>query len=76
MGKKYKYRGYTFFATNNYITAKVQRFGWSREELRPVYHIEGLKDASAKPYLTSLIQCKDYIDFTLWKRESERSDNA
>lgn len=70
--RKYKYKGYTFFATNNFINAKVRRFDKMREEMRPVYHIEGLKDASRRPFLTSLNQCRNYIDFELYKRGIER----
>lgn len=69
--KKYKYRGYTYFATNNWIQTNVQRFQFTRSELRPVYHIEGLKDASEKPFLTSVRQCKDYIDLAISKMQRE-----
>ena len=53
--------------------------------MRPVYHIEGLKDAGTRPFLTSHQQCKDYIDLAIWKAkhdtdnantDTERSDNA
>lgn len=64
--RKYKYRGYTFFATPNYIYAKVRRFNSLREELRPVYHIEGLKDAATRPFLTSHQQCHDFIDCAIF----------
>lgn len=68
---KYKYRGYTYFATNNWIYTNVQRFQFTRSELRPVYHIEGLKDASEKPFLTSVRQCKDYIDLAISRMQKE-----
>lgn len=70
MGKKHKYRGYVYFATNNFIEAKVQRFDKERTELRPVYHIEGLKDASQKPFLTSMSQCRNYIDCHVWRQKN------
>lgn len=71
MGKKYTYKGHTFFATNNLIYTDVQRFDKVRKEWRPVYHIEGLKDASARPFLTSVRQCKDYIDVHEQNRRAE-----
>jgi hypothetical protein len=83
--KWYKYHGYRFCATHNFIEARVNRFGWSRKEIRPVYHIDGLKDAGTRPLLTSVRQCKGYIDLAIWKArhntdnantDNERSDNA
>ena len=61
-GKQYKYRGYTFYATDSTTETRVSRFGISRKEIRPLYQIDGLKDAGVRPFLTSLQQCKDYID--------------
>jgi hypothetical protein len=52
----------------------VQRFQFTRSELRPVYHIEGLKDASARPFLTSVRQCKDYIDLAISRMQKEGGD--
>lgn len=73
MGRKYTYHGYTYFATNNLIYTDVQRFDKVRKEWRPVYHIEGLKDASAEPILTSMRQCINYIDIH-WSKK-RRSDS-
>lgn len=74
MGKKYTYHGYTYFATNNLIYTDVRRFNKVRKEWRPVYHIEGLKDASAKPFLTSLRQCINYIDYHEYIKRTNRNE--
>ena len=74
--REYKYRGYKFFATPNFLSVSVHRFDKWRDEIRPVYHIEGLKDATAKPYLTSLNQCKDYIDYQISIAKRRESDGG
>lgn len=72
--RKYKYHGYTFFATPNFIYTKVRRFDKLREEIAPVYHIEGLKDAATRPFLTSINQCKNYIDLQAYIKERRERD--
>lgn len=77
MGKEYKFRGYKFRATNTMTEVMVQRFGVPRREIHPLYEIDGFKAAGAEPFLTSLNQVKDYIDFHIWKenRDNKGGDN-
>ena len=68
--REYKYRGFTFRATDITTEVLVNRFGETRREIRPVYEIDELKDAMARPFLTSVNQCRDFIDYTRWKTKS------
>lgn len=71
MGKEYKFRGYKFRATNTMTEVMVQRFGTPRREIHPLYEIDGFKAAGAEPFLTSINQVKNYIDFRLWVQGME-----
>lgn len=71
MGKEYKFRGYTYRATNTMTEVMVQRFGTPRREIHPLYEIDGFKAAGTEPFLTSLNQVKDYIDFHIWKESMD-----
>ena len=64
--REYKFRGYTFRATDITTEAMVNRFGVERKEIRPIYEIDGLKGAMVRPLLTSLSQCRDYIDCVVY----------
>lgn len=77
MGKEYKFRGYTYRATNIMTEVMVQRFGAQRREIHPLYEIDGLKEAGTRPFLTSINQVKGYIEFHIWKenRDNKGGDN-
>lgn len=68
--KTYKYRGYEFWATRTQTEVLYEdSHGYHTRRLRPVYEISGLKDACEHPFLTSIDECKEYIDLVLWERE-------
>lgn len=71
MGREYKFRGYKFRATDTMTEVMVRRFGILRREIHPLYEIDGLKEAGTRPFLTSLNQVKDYIDFHIWKKNMD-----
>jgi hypothetical protein len=77
MVKEYKFRGYKFRATDITTEVTVTRFWQTRTEIRPLYEIDGLKEAGTRPFLTSLNQVKDYIEFHIWKenRDNKGGDN-
>jgi hypothetical protein len=54
-----EYRGYTIVETDWTTTVKV---GFDEEEVRSVYIIRGLKERPSRPFLTSVEQCREYID--------------
>lgn len=57
--KDYRYRGYTFRRTNTMTS------GWGgrhHSTLRCLYEIDGLKPRGVRPFLTTIDQCKDYIN--------------
>lgn len=60
--KDYTYKGYKFHATNTMTEVRVMRFGRRTTELRPVYEISGLKEAGKRPFLTTIAECREYID--------------
>lgn len=49
--KEYKYKGYAFRMTNT-VCGK---------NMRNLYEIDGLKDKGQRPFLTTIKQCKEYI---------------
>lgn len=72
--REYKFRGYKFRATNTQVEVLVPRFDIERKELRPLYEIDGLKEATKKPYLTSINDCKGYIDYFRYMVERNRKE--
>jgi len=54
--KTYTYKGYTFYATDT-TTDKP-----GTAEPVPVYEVEGLKGACSRPFLTTIAECKEFID--------------
>lgn len=49
--KEYKYKGFTFRAT---LTLHAN-------SMRPLYEIDDLKERGMPPFLTSIVECKDFI---------------
>lgn len=64
MQVKEEYRGYSIVETNWTTTVSV---GGAEEE-RPVYIIRGLKERPSRPFLTSLEECRQFIDEELRAR--------
>lgn len=60
--KEYTYRGYTFRPTRT-NTEVIRNAGADHPYtvIRPVYEIDGLKEAGKRPFLTSAEQCREYI---------------
>lgn len=50
--KTYKYRGYEFYATN-VLHASTSKY---------LYEIPDLKKCGQRPFLTTIRQCREYID--------------
>lgn len=50
--KEYTYKGYTFRATDTLHAST----------LRPLYEIDDLKERGVRPFLTSVKDCKEYIN--------------
>lgn len=61
-----EYKGYTIVETD--WTTEVKT-GFDQEEVRPVYIIRGLKERPSRPFLTSVGECRAYIDDELKARE-------
>lgn len=66
-GKVYRHKGYTFYATN--CTTEVLRGDehHRRVEIRPVFQIDdpegfSFKEYGKRPFLTSIRECREYID--------------
>lgn len=72
--REYKFRGYKFRATNTQVEVLVPRFDIERKELRPLYEIEGLKEATKRPYLTSINDCKGYIELHRYMVERNKKE--
>ena len=72
--REYKFRGYKFRATSTLVEALVPRFDIERKELRPLYEIDGLKEATKKPYLTSINDCKGYIELHRYMVERNKKE--
>lgn len=53
--KDYRYKGYTFRATNTMTSGRGNSF-------KCLYEIDGLKPRGKRPFLTTIDQCKDYIN--------------
>ena len=74
MAKKiYRYKGYTFYATNctTDVLLGTEFHHWT--EIRPVYQIDdsdgfSVKDYAKRPFLTSIRQCREFIDEYLEER--------
>lgn len=66
MMKEYRYKGYTFRATNTMTEVLRETPGYHGRRhyrvLRPLYEIIGLKECGKSPRLTSIAECKAYID--------------
>lgn len=65
-----KYKGYTYRLTDDLIDIQYERLdseGNIATFTTPtkLYEIEGLKPSSEKPYLKTVIDCKNYIDAQL-----------
>lgn len=63
MTKEYRYKGYTFRATR--VMTEVYRangYGYHYKTIRPLYEIDGLKECGKRPFLTSIRECREYID--------------
>lgn len=58
--KEYKYKGYTFYRTNT--MTREYRAHIHKHKTVPLYEIVGLKPCGMRPFLTSIQQCKDYIN--------------
>lgn len=50
--KTYRYKGYSFRATTIVLADTYQ----------PLYEIDGLKEVGKRPFLTSIAECKEYIN--------------
>ena len=66
-----EYKGYTIVETDWTTEVKV---GFDQEEVRAVYIIRGLKERPSRPFLTTVEQCREYIDEELEGRA--RMDEA
>lgn len=66
-----EYKGFTIVETDWTTTVKV---GFDQEEVRAVYIIRGLKERPSRPFLTTVEQCREYIDEELEGRA--RMDEA
>ncbi len=70
--KEYSYKGYNFRATN--VMTEVHRTipgkGYRYTALCPLYEIDGLKECSKFPFLTSINECKEYIN--VYGKEAKR----
>ena len=53
--KDYRYKGYTFRVTNTTTSGRGNN-------LKCLYEIDGLKPRGKRPLLTTIDQCKDYIN--------------
>ncbi len=62
------YKGFDIVETD--WTTEVKAGG--REEVREVLVIMGLKERPSSPFLTTLAECRDYIDAELAGREAMR----
>ncbi|MBR4655867.1 MAG: hypothetical protein IKO68_04660 [Oscillospiraceae bacterium] len=61
--KAYTYKGYTFRATNTMTTIYVSDgHGGHNSRTVPLYEIDDLKERGKRPFLTSIDQCKEYIN--------------
>lgn len=69
--KDYRYKGYTFRQTSTMTPGR----GWGKENLRCLYEIDGLKSRGTRPFLTSIQQCKDYINWHI-ERNSDSSEKT
>ncbi len=63
------YRGYDIVETDWTTTVRV---GVDREDVRPVFVIMGLKERPSSPFLTSVPECREYVDSELAGREEMR----
>ena len=63
---EYKYKGYTFWKvhTTTEVILKAPN-GNPYTAIRNLYEIDGLKEAGKRPFLTSVAQCKEYINETV-----------
>lgn len=62
--KDYKYKGYTFRATSTMTTIYVSDgHGGHNSRVVPLYEIDDLKERGKRPFLTSIEQCKVYINW-------------
>lgn len=66
------YRGYEIEETDFTTTVQVG----SREEVRPVFIIPGLKERPSSPFLTTPQEARDYIDAELDAREEWRESRT
>ena len=55
--KTYKYKGYKFRSTD-IVHASTGRW---------LYEIDGLKEVGKRPFLTTIAECKRYIDYATEK---------
>lgn len=61
--KEYRYKGYTFRATSTMTTIYVSDgHGGHNSRIVPLYEIDDLKERGKRPFLTSINQCKEYIN--------------
>lgn len=61
-----EYKDYIIVETD--LTTSVNVGGV--EEVRPVYIIRGLKERPSRPFLTTVEQCREYIDDELKARQA------
>lgn len=59
-----EYKGFVIVETDWTTSVSVGRV----EEVRPVYIIRGLKERPSRPFLTSVEECRSYIDDELRAR--------
>lgn len=62
--RTYKYKGYSFRATDTFTNGSRTVFGkiYHDKFLVPLYEIDGLKDRGTRPLLTSIKEVKEYIE--------------